>query len=142
MDKEYHLMTKALQEVVIGLLNEKGYKKSRVENWEVPLFKNNSMIGVRLEKVDESNFDMYQAHRRGKEDFIDNPKFYLYSEIENSLMEIDEEFLIEEGELKEPLDDRRTIETKVKGDFRNITNGLKNTGYKTDFYETQEGFDI
>jgi hypothetical protein len=57
-------------------------------------------------------------------------------------MEIDEELLMEEGILAEPVDDRKTIETRVKGDFMNITNCLKDSGYKTDFYEIEEGFDI
>jgi hypothetical protein len=142
MNKEYNLMTTAPQETIIKLLNSRGYKKLQLEKWEVPLFRNNSMIGIKLENVDESNFDMYQGERRGKEGFVDNPKFSLYSDIENSLMEIDEELLMEEGKLKEPLDDRKTIESKVKEDFISIVGGLKNSGFKTDFYETEEGFNF
>jgi hypothetical protein len=142
MDKEYKLMTKAPRDVIKKSLKEKGYNELQVESWDFPLFRDNFLIGIRLEKVNEDNFDLYQAKREGEEGFINNPEFFLYSDIENSLMEIDEEFLMEEGKLEKPLDDRKTIEKRVKGDFMNITNCLKNSGYKTDFYEIEEGFDI
>jgi len=135
-------MTNASEDIIEKSLNDKGYQISEEYSPNSHLFRNNSMIGVVLEKVNEDNFDLYQAKRRREKDFLGNPKSHLFSDIENSLMEIDEEFLMEEEKLKEPLEDRETIEARVKEDLMKIANDLKNAGYKTDFYEFKEGWDI
>jgi hypothetical protein len=142
MDKEYNLMTDVSRDVISNSLKEKGYSEIEVESWESPLFRDKSFIGIKLDDVDEINFDLYQAERKKEMDFIKEPKFFLHSDIENSLMEIDEEYLMEEKGLEEPLGDRGDLERKMSETFENISDSLRKNGYKTDLYETEEGFDL
>ncbi len=132
-------MTEAPLEIVATLIEKASYKKT-LDEMDYPIFRNKNFIGLRLERTDEDFFDMYQGERRDKKEFIENPKSYLRSDIDNSLM-IDEEYLIEEGKLERKLS-KSEMEKQVKNDFESINISLIKQGYKTDFYETKEGFDI
>lgn len=139
MNIEYNIMTEAPLEVVANLVEKAGYKKT-VDDMDYPIFRNKDFIGLRLEEADEDFFDMYQGERRDKKEFIKNPKSYLRSDIDGSLM-IDEEYLIETGQLEKKLS-KKEMEKQVKSDFDIINRVLIKQRYKADFYETKEGFDI
>ncbi len=139
MDIEYNLMTEAPLETVANLLNSLSYKKT-LDEMDCLIFRNKDFIGLRLEEADEDFFDMYQGERRDKKEFIETPRSYLRSDIDGSLI-IDEEYLIETGQLERKLS-KKEIEKQVKNDFEIINKALIEQGYKADFYETKEGFDI
>ncbi len=139
MDIEYNIMTEAPLEIVANSVEKAGYKKT-VDDMNYPLFRNKDFIGLRLEEADEDFFDMYQGERRGGKEFIETPRAYLRSDIDDSLM-IDEEYLIETGQLERKLN-KEEMEKQVKKDFEIINKTLIEQGYKADFYETKEGFDI
>jgi len=142
MDKEYNIMTDATQDALEKLVEGRGYKKVEVESWDTPLFRNNSMIGVRVEKVDldEIEYDMYQAKRRDKEGFIAEPRTYLRSDIGESFMGMDEELLIETGQIEE-MPDRKQVESQMRTDFEELKDRLRTDGYKVDFYITTDGWE-
>ena len=139
MNIEYNIVTEAPLEVVANAVEKAGYKKT-ADDIDYPIFRNKDFIGLKLKKADEDFSDMYQGERRDEKKFIENPKSYLRSDIDCSLM-IDEEYLIEEGKLEKKLS-KKEMEKQVKWDFEVINIVLIEQGYKADFYETKEGFDI
>jgi len=143
MDIEYNLMSEAPLEILTNLVERAGYRETK-DDMDYIIFRNKDFIGLRLEGANEESFedsfDFYQGERRDKKEFVKNPKSYLFSDIDEYSM-IDEEYLIEEGQLERKLNERE-VQERLKKDFESINNSLIRKGYKTDFYETKQGFDI
>ena len=121
---EYIVLTDApIQKIRNALINRGFRQDSIVPEW--------FLKGITLEasEIDKGNFNLedYVAEQSSEPNYLDNPKAYVFSNLEMSMMEPD---------INNPLDDSLDLEdykSLAKNEFKSLQKSLENEGYKTHF---------